>query len=253
MLAGLSKAISLYLAPLLALAAVFLSLFAYLAPAGLLHTTALLNVRSTPGGQNASSSTAMFVYLGTLGSCVKPDQESPIQCTKLSSTPNYDLRLLPASSPKLILSAPTRGTPETLAIGISFSILFFISFTLISFRHKLPAGGRLGEILDKPVFQRISAWLGIAGFLLGIASSLVLRLWFGKSASDFNQTVALQAVDFQPLLVASLGNVFTLMYVGYAFYAVPVVISLSKMNLPTKPQVQVALPEPQAVPAQDEP
>ena len=71
MISGLSKAITLYLAPLLALTAIFLSLFAYLAPTFLLHdkvalvtvvpSTALIQDNSSQGLDGPS------IFMGVLG------------------------------------------------------------------------------------------------------------------------------------------------------------------------------------------
>ena len=71
MIAGLSKAVTLYLAPLLALTAIFLSLFALLAPTLLLHdrvalltvvpSTALMQTGSSKGVDGPS------VFMGLLG------------------------------------------------------------------------------------------------------------------------------------------------------------------------------------------
>lgn len=54
-----------------------------------------------------------------------------------------------------------------IAVALSFSLLFFISFTLISFRHKMPGG--MSAALDKPMVQRLSAWVGFFGFIFGMA------------------------------------------------------------------------------------
>lgn len=71
MIAGLSKAITLYLSPLLALTALVLSLLAFLAPTFLLHDqVALLTVTpSTSLTQSGSSSSVdgPSVFMGVLG------------------------------------------------------------------------------------------------------------------------------------------------------------------------------------------
>jgi len=116
-----------------------------------------------------------------------------------------------------------------MAVAISFSVVFFISFTLISFRHKL---GGLSATLEKPLVQRLSAWVGFFGFIIGITSFLVVRMWFGKAVEDFNASIEAQGQQ-GPQLVASTGNGFTMVWVAYAFYAVPVIVSLSKLNVTT--------------------
>lgn len=70
-------------------------------------------------------------------------------------------------------------------------------------------------------------------------------MWFGKTVRDFNRVVANQK---GPDVIADIGNAFTsesfscmsrrrvltarpVIYVAYAFYAVPVVSSLTKVNV----------------------
>lgn len=71
MIAGLSKAVTLYLAPLLALTAIILSLFAFLAPTLLLHDrVALLTVVPSTALLETGSSQVVdgpSAFLGVLG------------------------------------------------------------------------------------------------------------------------------------------------------------------------------------------
>lgn len=73
MISGLSKAITLYLAPLLALTAIILSLLAYLAPTLVLHDqVALVTVVPSTALQlvqtnNASNVDGPSVFIGVLG------------------------------------------------------------------------------------------------------------------------------------------------------------------------------------------
>ncbi|KAF7339441.1 hypothetical protein MSAN_02158300 [Mycena sanguinolenta] len=230
MIAGLSKAATLYLTPVLTLTAILLSLFAYLAPVLLLHDrVSLLNVTpSTALLQNASHSAVdgPSAFLGVRAPAQKND--GSINCTTPTLNPTYDLSALPNSAPKLLLAAPTQATPVFLGIALAFSIIFFITFTLTSFRHKM--GEKMSARLDNAIFQRLSAWLGFFGFMIGITSFLILRMWFGKAADDFNDSIILQGSD-APELIANVGNAFTMIWVAYSFYAVPLVISLSKFNV----------------------
>jgi len=91
-------------------------------------------------------------------------------------------------------------------------------------------GGKLSSILEKPMVQRLSAWVGFFGFLIGITSFLIVRMWFGKAVQDFNSSVE-AAGQNGPELIANLGNAFTMAWVAYAFYAVPVIASLAKLNV----------------------
>ncbi|KIK06964.1 hypothetical protein K443DRAFT_673850 [Laccaria amethystina LaAM-08-1] len=232
MIAGLSKAVTLYLAPILALTATILTLFAYLAPSLLLHDqVALLTVTPSTALLQTGSSQSVdgpSVFLGVLGSCSRSKNSAPVNCTAPTLSPQYDLSMLPASSPNLLLSAPTAATPAFIAVAISFSALFLFTFTLISFREKM--GSKFSTILDKPILQRLSAWIGFFGFIIGLTSFLILRMWFGKAVQDFNASITSQGQQGAKL-IANTGNAFTMVWVAYAFLAVPIIASLSKLNV----------------------
>ncbi|KAF4623331.1 hypothetical protein D9613_001816 [Agrocybe pediades] len=232
MIAGLSKAVTLYLAPLLMLTSLILSLFALLAPTLLLHDQVSLLMVSPSAALTQSGSTkgvdGPSVFIGVLGSCARTNGAASVNCTALSISPQYDLSVLPSSSPNLLLSAPTASAPVFMAISILLSTLFFIMFTLISFRHKM--GGKISVMLDKPLLPRASAWIGCFGFLIGLTSFLILRMWFGKAVQDFNASIAAQGQQ-GPELIASTGNAFTMAWVAYAFFAVPIISSMTKLNI----------------------
>ncbi|KAF8640467.1 hypothetical protein AX17_000130 [Amanita inopinata Kibby_2008] len=233
MIAGLSKAITIYLTPVLALTALLLSLFSFLAPVVLLQDrVALLTV---------SPSTALFggqpkevdgpsIFLGALGSCSRRRNAAAVNCTSPSVSPVYDLTVLPGNAPALLLSPPAPSTPAFIAVALSFSALFFFTFTFISFRHKM--GAALSSAFEKPQIQRVSAWIGFLGFMIGLTAFTVIRMWFGKAVQDFNNSIASQGNN-GPKLIADLGNAFTMVWVAYAFYAVPVIVALAKLNVQT--------------------
>lgn len=234
MISGLSKAITLYLAPLLALTAILLTTFAFLSPVVMLHgQVALLTV--TPSTSliptNSSSSQSVdgpSVFLGLLGSCSRTSNSAKVYCSSPSLSPTYNLTALPTKAPSLLLNAPTASTPAFIAVALGFSVLFFVMFTLSSFRHLM--GDKASAALDKPMIQRLSAWIGFFGFLIGITSFLIIRMWFGEAVQDFNSSIEAQAAE-GAALVAATGNAFTMAWVAYAFYSVPVIISLAKLNV----------------------
>ncbi|KAF5390162.1 hypothetical protein D9757_002894 [Collybiopsis confluens] len=231
MIAGLSKAVTLYLAPLLSLTAILLSLFAYLSPVVLLSDrVALLTVLpSTALTQaNGPKVDGVSMFLGALGSCSRPDNAADINCTTPSLSPVYDLSDLPSNAPQLTLSAPPSSSPAFIAVSLVISILFFFTFTMISLRHKM--GEKLAGAMDKPAIQRISAWLGFFGFFIGLTTFLILRMLMGKSVDDFNNAI-ISMGSGGPQLVAATGNGFIMIWVAYAFYAVPVIASLTKINV----------------------
>jgi hypothetical protein len=218
MITGLSKAVALYLAPLLALTSTILSILVFLAPSITLHTqVALLNVQHTGSGDGPA------LWLGVIGSCSQTGHDGPLNCTSPSVAPTYDLSVIAGKAPAL-LTAPTAATPAFLALSLVFTLLFFMMFTMISLRHKL---GKIGAAFEKPMMQRVSAWIGLFGFMMGLSAYLVLRLWFSKAVEDFNTTAAAAKEPF----IASTGNGFIMVWVAYAFYAVPLVCALAKLHV----------------------
>jgi hypothetical protein len=73
-------------------------------------------------------------------------------------------------------------------------------------------------------------------------------MWFGKAVDDFNTSITSQG-QHAPQLIAATGNAFTsesnqtffvdsdltrilaVVWVAYAFYAIPVITSLTKLNV----------------------
>ncbi|KAF9218930.1 hypothetical protein BS17DRAFT_790374 [Gyrodon lividus] len=230
MLTDISKATTLYLTPVLMLTSLFLVLFAYLAPAVMLHSqVSLLTVTPslalTQSGSTAVDGPSMFI--GMLGSCSKPNNAAGLTCTSPSISPHYNTSVFTPNTPSSVLAPPPTVAPAFLAVSLAFSIIFFIMFTAISFRHLM---GKAGNIWEKPMIQRASAWIGISSFLVGLASFLIIRMYFGKAADDFNQSIRGQGTN-GPQLIANTSNAFTMIWVGYAFFAVPVVVSLAKLHV----------------------
>ncbi|KAI0304854.1 hypothetical protein BC826DRAFT_978601 [Russula brevipes] len=231
MISGLSKAATLYLAPVLAFTSWLLILLAYTAPVIVLHSkVALLVVSPSLQLTNSSSSEGVdgpTVFLGALGSCSRSNNKAPVTCTSSSVAPTFDLSVLPKDSPDL-LTAPAATTPVFIAIAIALSTIFFILFTLISLRANL--GAKFSAILDRPVLHRASAWLGLLGFMIGLTSFLVIRMWFGKAVDDFNEAIV-KAGNSAPHLIAQLSNGFTMVWVAYAFSSVSVICALARLHV----------------------
>ncbi|RXW22963.1 hypothetical protein EST38_g2892 [Candolleomyces aberdarensis] len=187
MVAGLARTITLYLAPALALTATILSLLAFLAPAiALPGQVALLavtpsTVLSQPGPSQVVDGPSVF--LGIL-----------------------DLTVLPKNAPGLLLTAPSMAVPAFISISLAFSVMFFFSFTLITFREKFP--GKFGAVFSQPAVQRSSALLGFFSFMIGLTNLLILHIWFSKSIRDFNAMILAQDAQ-RPMLIAEIGNAFT--------------------------------------------
>ncbi|KAL5535562.1 hypothetical protein ACEPAF_3656 [Sanghuangporus sanghuang] len=232
MIAGLSKAVTLYLATILALTALFLTYFAFLAPVLLLEDrVSLLSITPSTSLQDNSSSSndvdGATLRIGALGSCSRSKRDEGLNCTQATLSPTYDLSDLPSNA-SLLLTGPPSASPGFIAVSLGFSTIFVFLFSIISLRSKL--GPKLGAALDKPFLNRGVAWLGLIGFMIGLTAFLVIRMWFGKAIDDFNSGIKSLGED-GPALVASTGNGFTMVWVGYSFLAVPLVCSLAKLHV----------------------
>lgn len=213
------------------LTAVFLILFAYLSPAVMLHSqVALLSISPStaltqPGSSQSIDGPSML--LGPLGSCTRTSSSVGFTCSSPSLSPTYNTSVFPDDAPSAVVSAPPVASAAFIAVALVLTVIFFVTYTAISFRHLM---GNTGAVWDKPLVQRASAWVGIISFLLGLTSFLVVFMWFGKAAEDFNLSIRGQGMN-GPQLFASTGNAFIMVWVGYAFFAIPVIVSLAKMHV----------------------
>jgi hypothetical protein len=80
------------------------------------------------------------------------------------SDPFPDLSVLPKNTPYLVQTA-TAATAGFILFSLCLAGLFLILFILSVLQGKL--GGKLDAILDKPVMQRMTAWLGFLAFIIG--------------------------------------------------------------------------------------
>jgi len=231
MIHGFAKFCVLYLCPLVMLTAFLLSLFALLSPSAMLHDqVALITVTPSTALTNpqASAGDGPSVFMGALGSCSRASNSDPVNCTVTSISPTYDTSVLPGSVSGNILSAPPSTAPTFISVAISFSFLFMIMFILVSFRHLI--SGKFGEKLDSPMVHQVTAWIGVFGFMVGLTAFLIVRMWFEKAIDDFNNAVIAKGSS-GPKLIASAGNGFIMVWVAYAFYAIPLIASLAKINV----------------------
>lgn len=111
MIAGLSKAVTLYLAPLLSLVALLLTLFAFISPVlvfsdqvSLLSVTPSTSLTQPGGSSKVDGPTVRLGALGESlkildlltyskcfekGSCSRPNNDSPLNCTSAVLNPVY--------------------------------------------------------------------------------------------------------------------------------------------------------------------
>jgi hypothetical protein len=82
----------------------------------------------------------------------------------------------------------------------------------------------------------------------GLASFLIIRMWFAKAVDDFNKNIVSGGKN-APELIATTSNgftseyhmnevqssapsdVFPVVWVAYAFYGIPLIASLAKINV----------------------
>ncbi|KAF8509843.1 hypothetical protein JB92DRAFT_2729315 [Gautieria morchelliformis] len=233
------KVIPLYLAPVLALTSTLLTLFAYLAPAGMLHTQVALMIispgRSVPlPGDTQDNVDGPTIRMGTVGSCAQSNNSASVHCTTPSTTPIYDFSVLPSNTP-MFLQSPTATTPAWIAAALVFWTLFLVIFSLSTIRERL--GGKLNEILGKPAVARAAAWVGVLGYMIGLIAFLVNRMWFGNAVNNFNIQIA-QMGQGGPQIQANLSNGFTMLWVAYAFGAVPLMCVLMKLHHASMPATE---------------
>ncbi|KAI6047593.1 hypothetical protein EDC04DRAFT_3336 [Pisolithus marmoratus] len=154
MLADVSKAVTIYLTPNLMLTAVFLTVFAYLAPAAMLRGQVALPMLTPPQGL-----------------CAQPNNAATLTCAVLSVLSTYNMSVFTSNIPSSVL-VPSAMTPAFFAIVLVFPFAFFFMCTT-SFRHLM---GKVGNFWEIPFVQRVSAWIGIGSFVVGLTSFLIIRI-----------------------------------------------------------------------------
>ncbi|EUC62504.1 transmembrane protein, putative [Rhizoctonia solani AG-3 Rhs1AP] len=235
MIAGISKLITLHLAPVFSLVSLILLYIAYFAPVTSLHTEVSL-VSLTPAitlvALNARASRPVdgpSVFMGILGSCARFSNSAPTHCTAESITPTYDLSVLPDNHPRF-LSNPTTTAPQFLLASLIFLTIFLILHLLFSLPERLPTTpAGIVKLAKHSLAIRLSAWLGILGLTMGLCTVIVLRIWIGKAVDDFNQDI-IDMGKGAPQLVANIGNGFTMMWISFSFAAPSIICALFQVQ-----------------------
>jgi len=211
------KGIALYLAPLLYVTALFLSVFVFLSPAVMLHDqVALLTIAATAA--QAGPTDGFRFFLGALGSCSKQNQTAQVQCTKPDLHPVYDLSIFPASTPQLSIPAAALGIPSYIVFSFGCAFAFFVMYMLTAYRRMFEGRG----------MQKLIAFFGILGFLIGIGSFVWLYKSHQKSILAFN--AAVQDSNYKgPQFAAGIGNGFIMLWVAYGFYGLAILVNLTKL------------------------
>jgi len=221
------RGIVFYLAPLLYLTVLFLSTFAYLSPAAMLHDqVALLTVTPSAALAQPQPIDGSRLFLGALGSCSKKNNTAQVQCAIPKLHPVYDLSVLPSSAPKLSIPSLVLNTPPFIAFSLGSAFIFFVLYILRAFRYKM---GKAGQLLDKWLMQKLIAWVGVIGFIIGLSSFVSLRRLLGKSVQSFNE--AIQNPEYKgPQFVARTANGFIMLWIAYGFYTVALFVTLATQD-----------------------
>jgi hypothetical protein len=221
------KGITLYIAPLFYVTALFLSIFVFLSPAAIfLDQVALLTITATASAQPGPTD-GLRLFLGALGSCAKKNSTAQVQCTKPLLHPAYDLSILPSSAPKLSIPSIVLNTPPFITFSFGSAFLFFLLYNLTAYRYKI---GKWGLSYDSRSMQKFIAWLGFLGIIMGLGCFVSLRRALGTTVQDFN--AAIEDPNYEgPQLVASIASGFIMAYIAYGFYGVAVFVHLYKLAI----------------------
>jgi len=252
-----------YLAPVLFLTSVFLSVFSFVGPVPQFHSSvslvtvspmnitagkglgsrALFDLGVTGGRRvprEASIATVLSarstvdgptILFGPLGSCAKPSNNGKLVCTTASWHAAYDLSVLPDNAPKSALSPSIPITSSVFyLVALILSLLFFCLSIIGSLADILPSAPKpIVQLNNHAVATKIIASFGMLGFIIGLLSSIVWRVTFGMDVSEFNSRIA--TANGNPALVASLSNGFTMMWVAYAFQGPLLICALFKLHM----------------------
>jgi len=107
---------------------------------------------------------------------------------------------LPSNTPPFA-TIPPNHAPYLICIALT--LWSFYTF-LISFPSFPVIGPKVGPKLAVPIVARGVAWMGLLGFVFGIATTIALKVSFGKDVEAFN----VAAENANLLLAASLGGGF---------------------------------------------
>jgi len=221
--------------PALVFVAFILILLAFLAPTVLFHgSVSLLSVASTNLTQ-AGVEPALF--LGPLGSCSTPQANTKISlsdCTTVSLSPTYNTSVLQVpgsnSTAYTILSQPPATAPDFILLSIILTGLFCVGYIGQCIHHCKKTK------IFAPFRDVYVASCGVLSFLTGLIPFIVMRMWFEKMSTDYNAVNNVEmAGQNGPVLQAAIGNGFTMAWVAYACYLLPLGVLFSRLSKTSRP------------------
>lgn len=138
-----------------------------------------------------------------------------------------DTSVLPSNTATGVLTSPPAFITVLIAIAIGMLFIFFVGYSGIAILH-ITESHDVKDVLDSPTTQKITAGIGLSGFLLGARNSccslsfisinhelwlsgllcwLIVRLWLAKAINDFNKSIVSPSKNANEL-VAAAGNGF---------------------------------------------
>jgi len=172
------------------------------------------------------------VLVGPLGSCQRKSNASPMKCTYQSWDAQYDYSFLSNNAPRTALpTSVPNSSPQFFFFSLILSLLFFILFALASLTDVVPNSPGFLSKLNCGTGSKAVASLGILGFIIGLMTTIVWRISFGRDVDEFNTRIA--EANGNPQLVASMSNGFTMMWVAFAFQSPMLVCALFKVHVET--------------------
>jgi hypothetical protein len=82
---------------------------------------------------------------------------------------------LPSSAPKLSIPSRVVSTPPFIAFSLGSAFLFFVLYILTAYRYKM---GKVGQRFDTRAMQKLIAYLGVLGIIIGTPAFKLVCLIF---------------------------------------------------------------------------
>lgn len=116
---------------------------------------------------------------------------------------------LPDNAPKSALPlSPPNSSPAFYLSSLIMSLLFFLLSCIASLAEILPtAPGFITKMNSSGMTTRAITSLGMLAFAIGMLTTIVWRVSFGRDVDEFNQRIA--EANGNPALFASISNGFT--------------------------------------------
>ncbi|KAF8312134.1 hypothetical protein DL93DRAFT_2156884 [Clavulina sp. PMI_390] len=261
MISGTAVFVVRWLAPIMFLASIFLSIFSFVGPVPTTHHVALIAVtpmnsemmgasrrdissfayaegaegrrvpRAALFGVLSATTDGASAFIGPLGSCAKAHNADQLTCQSANWDATYDYSLLPSNAPKTALPpSPPSTSPPFYLTAIIISTLFFLLTFVASLADLLPsAPAALATMNTHPGFNQGVTSLGMLGFIMTLLTALVWRISFGRDVQEFNIRIAVASGS--PALVASLSNGFTMIWISLGFQAPLLACQFFKLHM----------------------